>query len=152
MESLDNILITSMTFFGDAIGAVQGMRDYVAPTIKALASLASIASVFFIVHAGYLYMISSSRGGTLYDRRARSSKTPTGVETTDNTTSDRSGTFYDRNRDIDLHVTQYYDDKTHVSWDIDGKTDRGHHWTNQSKHKGDRVVTHHHLTPASRKE
>ncbi len=78
-----------------------------------------------------------SPGGTLYDRRARSSKMPTGVGNRDNATGDRSGTFYDRNRDIDLHVTQYYDDKTHVSWDTDGKTDRGRHRTDQSKHKGD---------------
>ena len=50
-----------MTFFGDASGAVVAMREYVTPTIKVLASLASIASVFFIVHAGYLYMTSSGR-------------------------------------------------------------------------------------------
>lgn len=50
-----------MTFFADASGAVQVMREYVAPTIKVLASLASIASVFFIVHAGYLYMTSSGK-------------------------------------------------------------------------------------------
>lgn len=61
MESLGNILITSMTFFGEASGAVVAMREYVSPTIKVLASLASIASVFFIVHAGYLYMTSSGK-------------------------------------------------------------------------------------------
>jgi len=61
MESLGAILFTSMTFFSDASGAVVAMREYVAPTIKVLASLASIASVFFIVHAGYLYMTSSGK-------------------------------------------------------------------------------------------
>lgn len=61
MENIGSILTTSMTFFADASGAVQVMRDYVAPTIKVLASLASIASVFFIVHAGYLYMTSSGK-------------------------------------------------------------------------------------------
>ena len=61
MENIGSILTTSMTFFADASGAVQVMREYVAPTIKVLASLASIASVFFIVHAGYLYMTSSGK-------------------------------------------------------------------------------------------
>ncbi len=37
------------------------MREYVWPTMKVLASLAAIASVFFIVNAGYLYMTSSGK-------------------------------------------------------------------------------------------
>lgn len=61
MDILATILSPSMTFFADTSGAVQVMREYVAPTIKLLASLASIASVFFIVNAGYLYMTSSGK-------------------------------------------------------------------------------------------
>lgn len=94
----------------------------------------------FDPHGTQNFTEDNSPGGTLYDRRVRASKTPTGIATTNNTTGDRSGTFYDRSRDIDLHVTQYYDDKTHVSWDTDGKTDRDRHWTNQRKksHKSGR--------------
>lgn len=50
-----------MTFFGDASGAVTAMREYVTPTIKVLASLASIACVAFIINAGYLYMTSGGK-------------------------------------------------------------------------------------------
>ncbi len=78
-----------------------------------------------------------SQGGTLYDRRARSDMTPRGVSTRDNDTKDRDGTFYDRNRDVDLHVTQYYDDNQRLSWDTDGKSDRSRHWTNQNLNPGD---------------
>lgn len=59
METFSSILTASMTLFADTSGAVSAMRDYVWPTMKVLASLASIASVFFIVNAGYLYMTSS---------------------------------------------------------------------------------------------
>jgi hypothetical protein len=61
MEHLGNILITSMTFFGDASGAVTAMRDYVSPTIKTLSALASLACVAFIINAGYLYMTSGGK-------------------------------------------------------------------------------------------
>ena len=37
------------------------MREYVTPTIHALAAIASIACVFFIMNAGYLYMTSSGK-------------------------------------------------------------------------------------------
>ena len=75
-------------------------------------------------------------GGTLYDRRARRDTPPLGVRNRDNDTRDRSGTFYDRNRQVDLHVTQYYEDNYRVSWDTDGKSDRDHHWTDQSLPSG----------------
>ena len=78
-----------------------------------------------------------SRGSTLYDRQARSGQEPAGVATRDNATRDRSGVFYDRRREVDLHVTQYYDDNQRVSWDADGKTDRNRHWTNQNVQEGD---------------
>ena len=70
--------------------------------------------------------------GTLYDRRARTNTLPLGVSNRDNDTNDRSGVFYDRRRQIDLHVTQYYKDNYRVSWDTDGESDKGHHWTNQN--------------------
>lgn len=91
----------------------------------------------FDPHGSQNFTEDSNPGGTLYDRRARSGKDPMGVRTRDNATGDRSGTFYRRERDVDLHVTQTYEDKRHVSWDTDGKTDRDRHWTDQSKHKGD---------------
>ena len=71
-------------------------------------------------------------GGTLYDRRARTNTLPLGVRNRDNDTNDRSGVFYDRRRQIDLHVTQYYKDNCRVSWDTDGKSDRRYHWTDQN--------------------
>ena len=71
-------------------------------------------------------------GGTLYDRRARRDTPPLGVRNRDNDTRDRSGTFYDRNRQVDLHVTQYYEDNYRVSWDTDGNSDRSYHWTDQN--------------------
>lgn len=61
MDLASSILYASMTFFADASGAVTAMRDYVWPTMKVLSSLATIASVFFIVNAGYLYMTSSGK-------------------------------------------------------------------------------------------
>ena len=71
-------------------------------------------------------------GGTLYDRRARRDTLPLGVRNRDNDTNDRSGVFYDRNRQVDLHVTQYYGDNYRISWDTDGESDKDHHWTNQN--------------------
>ena len=50
-----------LTHFAATSGAVSAMRDYVTPTIHVLAALASIACVFFIVNAGYLYMTSSGK-------------------------------------------------------------------------------------------
>lgn len=61
MDLAGSMLTASMTFFADTSGAVQVMREYVGPTIKALASLAAIASVFFIIHAGYLFMTSGGK-------------------------------------------------------------------------------------------
>lgn len=73
-----------------------------------------------------------SGGGTLYDRRVRAGRHPLGVANRDNATKVRDSVFYDRSRRIDLHVTQYYDDNRRVSWDTDGRGDRGRHWTDQS--------------------
>jgi len=71
-------------------------------------------------------------GGILYDRRARTNTLPLGVRNRDNDTNDRSGVFYDRRRQIDLHVTQYYKDNCRVSWDTKGKSDENYHWTDQN--------------------
>ena len=71
-------------------------------------------------------------GGTLYDRRARTNTLPLGVSNRDNDTNDRSGVFYDRRRQVDLHVTQYYKDNYRVSWDTKGKSDENYHWTDQN--------------------
>lgn len=49
MDFASGILPVSMTFFADASGAVTAMREYVWPTMKVLASLAAIASVFFVL-------------------------------------------------------------------------------------------------------
>lgn len=82
-------------------------------------------------HGAHNYT-DDSPGGTLYDRRARSDLVPKGVSTRDNNSNDRSGVFYDRKGPVDLHVTQYYEDNTRLSWDTDGKTDRDRHWTDQN--------------------
>jgi len=62
---MDSALLTtlsqSLTLFADASAAVQVMQNYVSPTIRTLAALASIACVFFIVNAGYLYMTSTGK-------------------------------------------------------------------------------------------
>ena len=71
-------------------------------------------------------------GGILYDRRTRTNTLPLGVSNRDNDTNDRSGVFYDRRRQIDLHVTQYYKDNYRVSWDTKGKADENYHWTDQN--------------------
>ena len=71
-------------------------------------------------------------GGILYDRRARTNTLPLGVRNRDNDTNDRNGVFYDRRRQIDLHVTQYYKDNCRVSWDTKGKSDENYHWTDQN--------------------
>jgi hypothetical protein len=52
---------TAFTFLADTSGAVTAMRDYVTPTIHVLAAIASLACVFFIMNAGYLYMTSTGQ-------------------------------------------------------------------------------------------
>lgn len=57
---MDTILPMSLRLMADSSGAVTAMKDYVAPTMQTLTALAALASVFFIVWGGFLYM--SSRG------------------------------------------------------------------------------------------
>lgn len=53
--------LVSPTLFADTSGAIQVMRDYVAPTIRTFAALAAIVCVYFVVNSGYLYMTSSGK-------------------------------------------------------------------------------------------
>lgn len=83
-------------------------------------------------HGRQNYVDTDGVRGTLYDRRARRNTLPMGVGNRDNDTKERTSVFYDRNRDIDLHVTQYYHDNYRLSWDTDGESDKKRHWTNQN--------------------
>ncbi len=58
---MESVLLHGLTIFGDTSAAISAMRDYVTPTIRTLAALASIACVFFIVNSGYLYMTSTGK-------------------------------------------------------------------------------------------
>lgn len=78
----------------------------------------------------------NGKGGTLYDRSARPGFVPNRVVSRDNETKARDGVFYDRNRPIDIHVTQVYEDNVRLSWDTDGVEDRAHHMTDQNIRKG----------------
>ncbi len=55
----------SLGIMADSSGAVIAMREYVAPTIRLLAAIASIACVFFLINGGYLYMTSAGKPDTL---------------------------------------------------------------------------------------
>jgi len=50
----------SFRLMADSSAAVETMRNYVTPTMQTLVAIAALASVFFIVYGGFLYM--SSRG------------------------------------------------------------------------------------------
>lgn len=54
-----NVVHSSLPILADTSGAITVMRDYVGPTIRVLAGLASIACVFFLVNGGYQYITSS---------------------------------------------------------------------------------------------
>jgi hypothetical protein len=53
-----NIFTMSLGLMADSSGAIFAMRDYVAPTMQGFTALAAIASTFFLVHGGILYMTS----------------------------------------------------------------------------------------------
>lgn len=55
-----NTFTMSFRLMADSSGAITAMRQYVTPTMQTLTAIAAVASVFFIVYAGILYM--SSRG------------------------------------------------------------------------------------------
>ena len=48
----------SLSLMADSSGAISAMRDYVTPTMQGLTALAAIASTFFLVYGGVLYMTS----------------------------------------------------------------------------------------------
>ncbi|MFZ2836379.1 MAG: hypothetical protein WAZ21_03590 [Candidatus Saccharimonadales bacterium] len=54
-------LTMSLTLMADSSGAITAMREYVTPTMTTLTALAALASVFFIVYGGILYMTSTGR-------------------------------------------------------------------------------------------
>lgn len=62
---MDSVLLATFTHFGDTSAAISAMRDYVTPTIRTLAALASIACVFFLVNGGYQYMTSTGKPDVL---------------------------------------------------------------------------------------
>lgn len=53
-----DIFSAGLSLLASTSGAVTVMREYVAPTIKTLAALASVACAFFIMQGGYQYMTS----------------------------------------------------------------------------------------------
>ncbi len=58
---MESVVFSHLSFLADASGAVTVMREYVAPTIRALAALAALVCTVFIVNGGYLYMTSSGK-------------------------------------------------------------------------------------------
>ncbi len=58
---MESVLFSTLSIFADTSAAVSAMRDYVTPTIRTLAALASIACVFFLVNGGYQYMTSTGK-------------------------------------------------------------------------------------------
>lgn len=64
MWGLENALLSGLTIFGDTSSAITAMREYVMPVVQLLAGLASVACVFFIANAGYLYITSSGKSAT----------------------------------------------------------------------------------------
>jgi hypothetical protein len=54
-------LTMSLRLMADSSNAISVVQNYVTPTMQALIAIASIASVFFIVYGGILYMTSSGR-------------------------------------------------------------------------------------------
>ena len=61
MWGLESALLSGLTIFGDTSSAITAMREYVMPVVQLLAGLASVACVFFIANAGYLYITSSGK-------------------------------------------------------------------------------------------
>ncbi len=54
-------IANNLTFFADTAGAIKVVQDYVTPTMKIFAGIASLACAFFIAHAGYVYITSSGK-------------------------------------------------------------------------------------------
>ena len=56
-----NPLTMSLSLMADSSGALTAIHNYVTPTMQMLTAIAGIASVFFIVYGGLLYMTSTGR-------------------------------------------------------------------------------------------
>src|SRR5680860_371482 len=56
-----NPLTMSLSLMADSSGALTAIHNYVTPTMQMLIAIAGIASVFFIVYGGILYMTSTGR-------------------------------------------------------------------------------------------
>lgn len=56
-----NHLTMSLSLMADSSGALTAIHNYVTPTMQMLTAIAGIASVFFIVYGGILYMSSTGR-------------------------------------------------------------------------------------------
>ena len=62
-------LMTNMLLFADTAAAIASMRDYVMPAVYVLSSVAGLASTFFIVYAGYMYITSSGSPERMEDAK-----------------------------------------------------------------------------------
>lgn len=67
-----------------------------------------------------------SRGSMMYGRSYNSSEEPTGASGEIDPSTGKG------------HATQYYADRTRVSWDTDGEGESNTHWTNQNVSKKNR--------------
>lgn len=56
-----SFLTMNLRFMADSSSAITLVHNYVTPTMQAIIAIASIASVFFIMYGGILYMTSSGR-------------------------------------------------------------------------------------------
>jgi hypothetical protein len=56
-----NPFTMSLSLMADSSGALTAMHNYVTPTMRMFVGLAGIASIFFIVYGGILYMTSTGR-------------------------------------------------------------------------------------------
>lgn len=84
----------------------------------------------FEAHGGQNY-VDNPDAALLYTRSARSDHEPLG-------TNEHEGVFY-RRSDIggtELHITQYFDDGYHVSWDATPTGNQNVHWTNKNVPNG----------------
>lgn len=54
-------LAMSLNLMADSSGAISVMRDYVSPVMQTLTAIAAIASVFFIIYGGFLYITSTGK-------------------------------------------------------------------------------------------
>ena len=59
MRDFGIAIANNLTLFADTAGAIKVVQDYVTPTMKIFAGIASLACAFFIAHAGYVYITSS---------------------------------------------------------------------------------------------